>query len=319
MSDSKARYSQFCREGYVPLHLQPWWLDAVCGVDAWRVALAANKNGEVVGAMPYHITHRWGLRAIQLPNLSTYGGPWLRYPQGVGLKDLNRLAFEKKAMTELIEQLPRTAFFQQNFRPEITNWLPFYWNNFRQTTRYTYIFDETKDVEKIKAGFKNTLRSDLKKAAQLAELKHEDEAWATVFTLNKLSFQRKNRRQSYALEPFKNLHFALSQRGQSACFVAYDKASGRPSAGLYLVFDTRQASVLLTGTDPAFKNQCAIYSLFFEAIQFCSARSLSLDFEGSMDKNIERSFRSFGARLVPYFQVWKAANKWLEAIKLFRA
>ncbi len=303
MPDCKARYSEFCRNGYLPVHFQPWWLDAVCGPNGWNVALASDKSGDIIGVLPYHIARRWGLKVIQLPPLTTYAGPWLRYPQSVDFKESSRLSFEKKVMTDLIRQLPRTVFFKQNFRPEITNWLPFYWEGFRQTTRYTYLFEELNDLEKITAGFKNTLRSDLKKAAQYSKLQRDDEAWSSVFELNRRSFQRKGRRQPYKIEAFKNLHSALNQRNQSACFIAYDKASGKPSAGLYLVFDERQAAVLLTGTEPAFKSQCAIYGLFMEAIRFCAERALSLDFEGSMDKQIEQSFRAFGARLVPYFQI----------------
>lgn len=312
-------YTQFCQEHYAPLHHQPWWLDTVCGAEGWQVALATNKGGEIVGALPYHTACRWGLlKTIQLPPLTTYAGPWLRYPQARSLKELSRTAFEKKVMGELIGQLPSGTFFQQNFRPEITNWLPFYWAGFRQTTRYTYIFDPIKDLEGIMAGFKSTLRGNLKKAERWAETRRDDEAWPTVFALNRLSFQRKNRRQPHSFETFQSLHFALRQRSQSASFVAYDRASRQPSAGLYLVFDERQAAVLLTGTDPAFKSHCAIDSLMVEAIRFCAERSLSLDFEGSMDEGIEHFFRSFGARLVPYFQVWKAGNKVLEAAKWCR-
>ncbi|MFN0175010.1 MAG: GNAT family N-acetyltransferase [Saprospiraceae bacterium] len=303
MTDSKARYSECCLKGYLPLHFQPWWLDAVCGPNGWKVAHASDKNGEIVGVLPYHTAHRWGLKVVQLPPLTTYAGPWLFYPQDVDFKEVSRLSFEKKVMSELIRQLPRTVFFKQNFRPEITNWLPFYWEGFRQTTRYTYFFEELNDLEKITAGFKNTLRSDLKKAEKYTELLRDEAAWPTVFELNKRSFQRKGRRQPYSLEAFKNLHKALNQRNQSACFVAYEKTSGRPSAGLYLVFDERQAAVLLIGTEPAFKSQCAIYSLLMEAIRFCAERTLSLDFEGSMDEGIEHSFRAFGGRLVPYFQI----------------
>ncbi|MFN0213522.1 MAG: GNAT family N-acetyltransferase [Saprospiraceae bacterium] len=255
--------------------------------------------------MPFFVTRRWGFKIVQLPPFTTYGGPWFHYSQASGSKENNRLSFEHKTMSALISQLPKTFFFKINFRPEIRNWLPFYWEGFRQTTRYTYIFDQTNDLEKITTGFKNTLRSDLKKAEKYAQTCREDAEWQVVFKLNQQSYQRKNLRQPYDLETFKCLNKALQQRNQSACFVAYDNASGKPSAGLYLVFDEKQASILLTGTDPEFKHQSAVYGLFMEAIRFCSARALSLDFEGSMDQNIERAFRAFGARLVPYFQVWK--------------
>ncbi len=305
MSDSKARYADFCENGFVPLHLQPWWLDAVCGPNAWNVALSMDKSGAVIGAFPYHLTRRWGLKTLLLPPLTTYGGPWIHFPQHSDYKSVSRLSLEHKVMTDLISQLPRVFFFKLNFRPERQNWLPFYWKGFQQTTRYTYIFEEIRDLKKITTGFKPSLRNHLKNAEISCESRRDDAAWASLFDLNKASFKRKKRQQPFAFEAFQRLHLALQKRDQSACFIAYDKASGQASAGLYLVFDERQAGILLTGTEPALKNQSAVYLLFLEAIKFCAERSLSLDFEGSMDKDIEHSFRAFGAQLVPYFQVWK--------------
>lgn len=305
MTDPKTRYSEFCQNGYVPLHLQPWWLDAVCGPEHWDVVLSADKRGRINGAFPYYTRRRWGIKGVQLPPLTTYGGAWLHYPQEADFKSVSRLSFEHKVMDALIAQLPRVLFLKLNFRPEISNWLPFYWKGFRQTTRYTYIFQDTTDLEKITAGFRNTLRSDLKKAAKRSEYHREDAAWEAVFAMNRRSFERKSLRQPYSFEVFEKLHHALQSRGQSVTFLARDRLSARPSAGLYLVFDERQASVLLTGTEPEFKNQGAIYLLFLEAIRFCAQRKISLDFEGSMDPKIERSFRAFGANLTPYFQVWR--------------
>jgi hypothetical protein len=298
-------YRVFCQKHRLPLHFQAWWLDAVCGPDAWRAAVAKNRQGEIIGVLPYHFTRRWGIPVMQLPPLTTYAGPWLLYPQNPDFKTSRKSSYEQKVMAELIRQLPKRMFFKQNFRTEITNWLPFYWAGFRQTTRYTYIFEPNTDLEKITAGFKHPLRNNLKKAAHWAETYRDDDAWATLFALNKQSFLRKKRQTPHRLEIFQNLHFDLQKRGQSACFIARNRENGAPSAGLYLAFDDRQASVLLTGTQSDLKSRNAIYALVFEAIQFCAARSIGLDFEGSMDPGIERFFRSFGARLVPYFQVWR--------------
>ena len=126
-----------------------------------------------------------------------------------------------------------------------------------------------------------------------------------VFELNQRSFHRKGLPQPYAYETLQSLHAALLQRNMAAVFMAYDQDLGKPSAGLYLAFDEQQASILLTGTEPELKYQGAVLSLIWEAICFCAERSLRLDFEGSMDKDIEYSFRAFGARLVPYFQLKK--------------
>lgn len=314
MTESKARYIQFCSTNYVPLSFQPWWLDAVCGPEGWGVCLAEDGGGNITGAMPWYKKRRLGLWVVQQPPLSTYAGPWLAYPQTPDFKLQSRYAFEKKTMVDLIGALPGCVFFQQNFRPEIENWLPFYWQKFRQTTRYTYVFDAGVSLENITAGMKNTLRTDLKKAEKSASFHRDDGAFASVFQLNKASFNRKNMEQPYDFAVFEQLHQALATRRQSACWMAYDVNTAEPHAGLYLVFDDRQAAVLLTGVAPAYKQSCAIYGLFWEAIVYCAEHGLSLDFEGSMQPEIEHVFRAFGARLQPYFQVSRAKNRFFDVL-----
>ena len=306
MSGSKDRFAEFCREGYVPLSHQPWWLDAVCGGAAhWEVALYPARKGRVCGAWPYFRRRRWGLPVIQLPPLTAYAGPWLRYPEA------DWLAFEKKAITSLSAQLPRVAFVQQCCQPVLQNALPFLWEGFRQTTRYTYVLPDTGDLPGLYAHVKHSLRTELRKAERSTIL---DSAGAPeqVFRLNGLSFGRKGRQQPYSKQSFLRLHEALQEREQSLCLLALDRHSGRPAAGLYLVFDAQCAAVLLTGFDPAFGQQGALHGLYWAAIRFCSERGLRLDFEGSMEPGIGRVFRAFGARLQPYLYVWKAGNRLLD-------
>lgn len=314
MTERKSRYREFCQNSYVPLHQQPWWLDAVCHPEGWDVALAFDGSGAVTGALPWFRKSRWGLWVVQQPPFTTYAGPVLRYPDEPNFKLQSRYSFEKKVCSALIQQLPRVAFFVQNFQPEISNWLPFYWENFKQTTRYTYVFDRMENMEMITAGMKNTLRSDLKKAAKATVWQQENDAWELVFALYNKSWQRKKASQPYSFDTFLRLHEALAARGQMICFIARDRSNGTPHAGLYAVFDERQASVLLTGVEPEYKSSCAIYGLFVEMIRWCGERNLSLDFEGSMQPEIEHVFRAFGARQQPYFQVWKARNRLLELI-----
>ena len=318
MSERKTRFADFCQNNYVPLHLQPWWLDAVCDSRGWDVCLSENGSGTVTGIWPYFLQRRFGLAFVRQPLLSAYGGPWLAYPAGSELHSLKRSEFEKKTLDELYGQLPRTVFFQQNMHPAVQNWLPLCWAGFRQSTRYTYIFNDLSDLEKAKAGFKNTLRTDLKKAGQAIEIYREDDACALLFQLHEMSFLRKNRRPPYSFQVFQGLHAALRQRGQTAVFIARDRQNGAPHAALSLAFDAQRASVLLTGADPAFKTHCAVWGLFWEAMEFCAEKGLSLDFEGSMERDIERGFRSFGAQLTPYHRIWRAGNRLLEMAYLLR-
>lgn len=314
----KTCYAEFCKLTAVPPHLQPWWLDAVCGPQHWNVCLAADGNGRTIAALPYYIRRRMGLKVIQQPPLSSYGGPWLLYPARSGIKGYNRYGFEKKIFEELIRQLPEVALFQQNFYPDIENWLPFCWAGFCQTTRYTYTFESIDDPEKIRAGFKNTLRTDLKKAEQAVTVFCETDSAALLYGLHEQSFARKNTRPPYTFDTFNRLHRALVERGQSRCYIARDRQTSAAHAGLYLVFDETRAYVLLTGTDPVFKKSSAVWLLFWQAILFCAEKGIGLDFEGSMERDIERGFRAFGAPLVPYHRVWRAHNRLLDFALRFR-
>jgi hypothetical protein len=300
-------YAEFCRQHALPLHFQPWWLDAVCTGGEWGACLAATAGGEAVGVLPWYRTRRYGLPVVIQPPLTAYAGPWLTYPSNPGFKLSSRYGFEQKIYADLIGQLPRAAFFRQSFHPECTNWLPFYWKGFRQTTRYTYRFDTIPALVELRAGFRASLRTDLRKAGRLSEAERDDTAGRLLFDLHRQSFGRQGKSPPYDEELFLRLLRALSSRGQAAIFIARGRAGAEPHAGLCLAFDRRQASVLLTGTAPAGKRSGAVYSLLWEALAFCRERGLALDLEGSMNPAIEYSFRGLGAPLTPYFQVTKVA------------
>lgn len=302
MSGSKTRYTEFCQAAYVPLHLQSWWLDAVCGPQAWEAAAASDRQGIPGGVLPYFKTRYGGLPVVRQPPLTSYAGPWFHPDLQEIMPAHQQLAAQHRIMQELIGQLPRVLFFQQCFRPEIQNWLPFYWAGFRQTTRYTYVLPDTTDLPGLYRGLKNTLRTDLRRAEQGTEILTVENP-EPIFRLNAQSFARKGRRQPYSLKTFQNLHNALAVRRQSLALLARDREQGALQAGLYLAFDSRQAAVLLSGFDPAHSHAGALHSLYWRAVQFCAARKLRLDFEGSMQPGIERVFRGFGGRLTPYFQV----------------
>ncbi|MEQ1745429.1 MAG: GNAT family N-acetyltransferase [Saprospiraceae bacterium] len=302
LSGDKARYLDFCREHPVPLHLQPWWLDAVCGPDAWS---AATVSGLLEGAWPFFRTRRWGLPVVQNPLLTAYAGPWLANPDP-SWPTHKYLTLAYRTLDKLSKKLPDTRLFQQTCRPEIQHGLPLLWAGFRQTTRYTYLLPDTSDPDRLFRGLKNTLRTDLRHADEHLEIAPETEP-EPLFALNRLSFSRKGRSQPYSLDLFQRLHAALAKRGQGAGFLAKDRERGTACAALFLAFDSQQAGVVLTGVDTTCKQPGALHALYWRAIQFCSERGIGLDFEGSMDAGIEHVFRAFGGQPVPYFQI----RRWL--------
>ena len=51
---NKERYIAWAaKQEYMPIFMQPWWMDAVCAGKEWDVLLAEDEQGEIIGAMPY--------------------------------------------------------------------------------------------------------------------------------------------------------------------------------------------------------------------------------------------------------------------------
>lgn len=298
-------YREFCNNHTIPIYHQPWWLDAVCGKDHWSVCLSTDRGGAITGILPYYIRRRWGLKMIQQPPLTTYAGPIFCYPEQENLKLYSRYTFEKKVLSALIAQLPKVVFFQQHFRPDITNWLAFQQAGYRQTTRYTYTLDTKNTLKNILEGVKSGTRTNLKKAAKNAVFAVESDQAGLVFDFYAASMRQKGLRLPCEKSVFMQLDGALLQRQQVACFIARNREDQIPQGGLYLVLDGQRAGILLSGVASDHRHLAIMQGLIWAAVEFCHLRKLVLDFEGSMDPGVEHLYRSFGAEMVPYFRVWK--------------
>ncbi|MBL7775156.1 MAG: GNAT family N-acetyltransferase [Saprospiraceae bacterium] len=301
MPGSKTSYLEFCADHSVPLHFQPWWLDALSGPDHWDAAIATGRSGRPEAVLPWYATRRWGIRVLQQPPFSAYAGPWLAPPLP-GLPAHERLGREHRLLRALIDQLPRRTFFHQNFRPEIQNGLPFFWAGFRQTLRYTYVLPAPIRLPEVYARLKGSIRTDLRRASETVQIVAAPDA-ADLYRLHQLSLQHKGRRPNAKAETFQRLFLALRLRAQGQGWLAFSAGEGQPCAGLFLAFDTRQAAIVLAGRTNQPQHTGALNALYWNAIEFCAARQLSLDFEGSMDPGIERVFRGFGGEMHPYFRI----------------
>jgi lipid II:glycine glycyltransferase (peptidoglycan interpeptide bridge formation enzyme) len=293
------------------LFQKPWWLDAVCGKDNWDVVLV-EKGGQIIASMPYYMGKRRGMRIITMPKLTQTMGPWLR-PSNA--KYANQLAEQKDLMTGLIEKLPAYDYFLQNFHYSITNWLPFYWQGFSQTTRYTYMLEEISDTQKIWDDLLPKIRTDIKKAQNRFGLQVCTDLGIDAFlTMNEQTFTRQRMKLPYSKDFVKRLDNACKEHNARRIFFAKDM-DGRIHATVYIVWDENSAYYLMGGSDPDLRNSGANSLCMWEAIKFASTVTKAFDFEGSMIEPVERFFRAFGARQMPYFQVSKINSPF---VKIYR-
>lgn len=311
--NNKEKYRELCnREKSIPIFSKDWWLDAVAG-DNWDVALVEN-NGEVIAALPFVKKKKIIFDVISMPKLTQNLGIWVKYPENQ--KYANRLSFEKEIYTELIDQLPNFDYFLQNFHYNVTNWLPFYWKGFKQTTRYTYVIEDLTNVDKIFASFRENIRREIRKATKNVEVISNDDI-ELFYNVNKLTFERQSLKIPYSLEFLINLDSVLQHRNARKIFFAKDQQD-RIHSAIYIVWDENSAYYLMGGGDPNLRNSGATSLLMWTAINYVSDKTQKFDFEGSMIEPIERFFRAFGAVQKPYFQITKTNSKLLKARELLK-
>jgi hypothetical protein len=280
------------------LFAQPWWLDAVAP-GCWSEVVVEN-DGRTVARMPYVLRRRYGMRLMAMPLLTASLGPAFATQSG---KYATRLARQHRMMDELIEQLPPFDYFQQSFHHSVTNWLPFHWLGFTQTTRYTYVLKHLGDLDAIWSGTRDSVRRAIRKARKQVVVR-DDLGLDRFLELNRKTFARQHMRLPYGPDLVSRIDAACAARGCRRMLFAED-AQGRVHAALFLVWNRDAAYYLMGGADTALRGSGAFSLLIWEAIAHAAEVSDSFDFEGSMLQPVERFFSSFGARQTPFHQVRK--------------
>jgi len=290
-------YRQLCTEVEdIQIFAQAWYLDALPDYFSWDAVIVEEK-GRVFAALPYVIRKRFGLTLATMPALVKMLGPWLA-PEKRSLSD------QHKYYRILIEGLPMLASFDQGFHYRVTNWLPFYWKGFQQTTRYSYQL-QLDDLERGRSGIKGNVRREIQKAGEWVAVRH-DLGLKEFYRVAMLSFERQGMKNPYSFEYLKKLDDALIQHNARELFFAVDQ-DGKVHSVVYLIWDRMSSYFHIAGDDPDLRDSNASKLLVWEAIQY-TREVLHLpvfDFEGSMLPSVEPLRRRFGAEQVPYLRVWK--------------
>lgn len=279
-----------------------WWLDAVA-LGEWD-SVEVKRGAEVIARLPFVRRQRYGMTILTMPRLTQTLGPWLMPSKA---KYANQLGQQKELMSELIDMLPPHDYFVQNFHHSVSNWLPFYWKGFEQTTAYTYILRDLTSMDAIWSGFRDNVKTDIKKAAKQLIVRTDLDV-DRFLDVSELTFARQGKRLPYGRELVNRLDAACADRNARRMFFAED-AQGRIHAVAYIVWDERAAYYLMGGGDPELRNSGASSLLLWEAIKFSSTVAQAFDFEGSMIEPVERFFRAFGAVQVPYFRVTRSSRR----------
>jgi GNAT acetyltransferase-like protein len=282
---------------------EPWWLDAVAP-RSWQVA-ELRRDGRIVGRWPYVMAVRAGMTYLTQSSLTPRLGPWLQpSPTNAGVDARGREVLEG-----LLRNLPAFDCLRQNFPPTITDWLPFYWHGFEQTTRYTYQLPLADDIERLWEGVQSRTQSVIRKAERVVQVEESDDL-GTFIELNRQVFARQGIGVPYTGEMLHAMDRECRARGARRLLFARD-AAGRVHGGLYLINDVGVSYYLLGASTMDGRASGAMSALIWQAILDAKRRKQRVfDFEGSVRRNLELFFRGFGARQVPYSHITSMSRRY---------
>lgn len=282
-----------------PIFYQPWWLEAV-SPGTWEYAIVRH-GPQIAGVMPFvKRTGPLGQVSLGMPSLTQTLGPWLRVPAA---GNTSQWAEQEDVMAELIEALPPHTDFHQHFHYSLTNWLPFFWRGFKQTTRCTYVLQNLGDLDAIWKGFSEKARTEIRKAQKSVGVV-DDLGLDCFLEINEMTFLRQGRQLPYSRSFLRRLDAACETHGARKILFAVDDKN-RVHATCYVVWTEPAAYYLMGGADQDLRASGATSLLLWEAIRFSRTVAGTFDFEGSMLESIEHFFREFGPRQMPYFSVSK--------------
>jgi hypothetical protein len=302
--NNKQKYRQFCKSPQnLPIFFHPDWLDITTSGGDWDVVVTTDNDDNITACLPYFITKKYRQNAIIMPPLTPYGGIYII--QNNAAKVETHTKNEKEIITALIHSLPKNiVYYSQSFYYNFTNWLPFYWQNYQQTTRYSFIIE---DISKWSlSDVATNIRNKIRKAEQALEIIHLDNP-EIIYNQVHHVLNNKGIKFMLSLDTFSKLDTWLHANSKRMILGVRDN-SGKIIASIYLIFDQDKAYSMLIGSDVNHRKNGAIPFLLHHAILESGKKAKSFDFEGSMLESLFDLFAGFGGTLKPYYRIYKAKN-----------
>lgn len=281
-------YRQFCaHETELPIFMQPWWLDVLCGQNSWGVSVTRDNHEKIIGTLTYGIFKKFGIPYLANPVLTPYVGPWLKTPQNHKIYELN--SFQNQQIATLIAQLPRVPITIIKLFPGFDNAFPWAWAGFKPVLRHTYQLEVHSNLLE---GYKESVLQDIHKSSARLSI-HASSSAELLFQLVDQTFSRQGQKTPFSFHLLNRLYQEIKSRQAGQISYAHD-ASRRPVAGIMVVWDHTTAYYLLGARDNSKESAGAMSLLIHQQLTTLPSTVTSFDFEGSMIKGVEHFFRSFG-------------------------
>ena len=315
---NKERYAAWADAiGNVPLTMQPWWMDAVCAGKEWDVLIAEDKEGKILGAMPYLLRKRHHQRYILMPQMTQTGGIWVDPSITDNHWEISQVC---KDLQEQLKALKISYYYQQypigSVAAKAMESL-----GFKLRERKTYRIDFLSDFEQVVASFHKNKKRQIQKAATLTA---DQQLGVEDFYRFHTHCMRAQRKQIlYTREFLLVLQRKAARLGQCT-ILSIRNMDGEVCAAAFLVWDKTTMYYLIPCYDPAYKDSGAGALLVLEALKIARQKQLAFDFEGSMDAGTAKHYSQFGSTPTTYYSVEKFYNPlfrialWIQKLRGWR-
>lgn len=296
---NKERYTEWvAKQEYVPLFMQPWWMDAVCAGKQWDVLLAEDETGEIIGAMPYLLRKRAWFKYIVMPQQTQIGGIWVT---SEATADKWKTAEVCRIIKEQMDQMG-LAYYYQQYLPGSLCVDAMRGLGFKTKERVTYRVEDLSDLDALIASFSKNKKRQLQKALSLhieRGMEIED-----FYRFHSHCLASRKRKISYSREFLLVLERKAKRLGQCEV-LSVCNADGQVYAAAFLVWDKHYMYYLVPAYDPAFGDSGAGALLVLEAIKLAREKQVRFDFEGSMERGTAKHYKQFGSTPTTYYSVEK--------------
>ena len=282
-------------------------MEAVCHGKEWDVLLVDDSQGRVAAAMPYLLGRKLGVSYIVQPQLTQFCGPWFNLPDD--MPPSQRTGFENRYGAELVARLEalRVGFFHQHFAPECGNWLPFLWQGYRQSTRYTYRLPSLADPAALRRQASRVRLRHLADIAAAGCTVDFDLPTADFVGFHRDYYARQHGGDLVPSDLMQRLVDTARSRRQ-ALLGALRGPSGELHAAWFTPFDSRLGYSILLALGPQAAPNAMTY-LIWHQLDALAPLTRGFDFEGSIEPGLEFFYRSFGAVQCPFLVVSKGRNR----------
>jgi len=174
---------------------------------------------------------------------------------------------------------------------------------YRLRERPTFELDLISPYDNIRQNYSENTRRNLKKAEKskifVTRSSSPDEIIHTFRTYRGKRIKNLNNPEYLML---KHLIYSGIHRGNAMVYNAYTEQNNF-CAGVVFFHSHKKSILIFSGSTPEARKNGAMTAIINQYIQDYSEKNITLDFEGSEDKNLARFYRGFGSKECLYLQL----------------